>query len=189
MENQKSIQNVNGYVFVITAQIIFTTAYNVIYTYPSKLPILRRETGEQIYDLSAYYVAVLLCTIPKSFIECFCFLIVGYPIIGFAQGFWQFLQIGISLTITSIPAAAYGMMMSGIYERNTADMAAGFDMIFFILAGVYIRLDRFWFMKFFTPFFYANESILILIWKNVTNLGKLVLYNINRVLTHRFIIL
>lgn len=164
---QRSIQDINGFVFMLVAQIIFATAYNVVFFYPSMLPILRRETGETIYDLSAYYVANFLCSIPRSLLECFFFLIIVYPWINFANGFIMFLKIGITLTITAIPATAYGLMLSGMFESSvlTTEMAPPFDVLLCLMAGFYIKLDRLWFTKYLTPFYYSNEAISILIWK------------------------
>lgn len=173
-ENQKSIQDINGFCFILNTQIIFSTAYNAFDFFPSKLPVLRRETGERIYNLSAFYVANLLITLPRSIIECFFFLTIIYPFVGFTTGgFWMFLKIGLTLTITSIPSTAYGIMLSSIFEstRLTADFAAFFDVTFLVIAGYYKRLDVFWFMKYFSLFFYAYESVSILIWSEIPNLG------------------
>lgn len=169
---QRSIQDINGFVFTIVSQVIFATAYNVVFFYPSMLPILRRETGEAIYDLSAYYVAIFLCSIPRSLMECFFFLIIVYPWIGFTSGFLMFLKIGITLTITAIPSTAYGLMLSGMFESSalTTEMAPPFDVLLCLMAGVYIKLDQLWFVKYFTPFYYSNEAISILIWKEIHSL-------------------
>lgn len=112
-------------------------------------------------------------------IECFFFLTIIYPFIGFTTGgLWMYLKIGITLTIASIPSTAYGIMLSSIFEstRLTADFAAIFDIIFLVIAGYYKKLNVFWYMKYFSMFFYAYESISILIWSEINSLGGYTIY-------------
>lgn len=160
--DQKAVQDITGFIFNLTAQIIFATAYNVVYYYPSKMPVLRRETGEHIYSLSAFYVANVLGGIPRSLIECFVFLAI----------IWPFVVIGMTLTVAAIPSTAYGLMLSGLFESiavSTA-MAPPFDVFLCLAAGVYIRLKELWFLKYVSPFFYANEAVMVVVWKSIGHL-------------------
>lgn len=160
--------------FNLTAQIIFATAYNVVYYYPSKLPVLRRETGEHIYSLSAFYVANVLDGIPRSAVECFVFLAIVYPCVGFVAGIGQFAVIWLTLTVVAVPSAAYGLMLSGLFESSAATtaMAPPFDVFLCLAAGVYIRLDQLWFLHYVSPFYYANEAVMVVIWKPIGELGE-----------------
>lgn len=173
---QKSIQDISGFVFNVTCEIIFATAYNVVYYYPSQMPVLRRETGEQIYSLSAFYVANLLGGIPRSLIECFVFLGIIYPFVGIIRGVGMFAVIGVTLTLVAIPSTAYGLMLSGMFESITVAtaMAPPFDVLLCLAAGVYIRLNQLWFLKYLSPFFYANEALMVVFWKPIAELGKYV---------------
>lgn len=174
LSDQRSIQDISGFVFNLTAQIIFATAYNVVYYYPSQMPVLRRETGERIYSLSAFYVANVLAGIPRSALECFVFLAIIQPCVSFINGIWMFFVIGVTLSLVAIPATAYGLMLSGLFESiavSTA-MAPPFDVFLCLAAGVYIRLRQLWFLRYISPFFYANEAVMLVIWKQIDNLGK-----------------
>lgn len=171
---QKSIQDISGFVFNLTAQIIFATAYNVVYYYPSQMPVLRRETGEHLYSLSAFYVANLLGGIPRSAVECFVFLAIVFPFVGFVSGAWMFAVIGVTLTLVAVPSTAYGLMLSGMFESMAVAtaMAPPFDVLLCVAAGVYIRLKQLWFLKYGSPFFYANEAVMLVIWKPIAELGE-----------------
>lgn len=68
---QDSIRDVNGALFLITCELIFTQSYAVMNHYPSQLPILRRETNENIYQLSAFYVAEIFNSIPICILRAF----------------------------------------------------------------------------------------------------------------------
>lgn len=172
--DQLAIQNITGFVFNLNAQIIFATAYNEVFYYPSKLPVLRRETGEQIYSLSAYMVANVIGCIPRSAIECFVFLGIVQPFVGFINGAWMFAVVGVTLTLVAIPATAYGLMLSGLFESVsvTSAMAPPFDVVLCVVAGFYIKLRTFWYLRYLSPFFYANEAVMVLIWTNIDRLGE-----------------
>lgn len=174
LSDQRSIQDVSGFVLNLTAQIIFATAYNVVYYYPSRMPVLRRETGERIYSLSAFYVANVLAGIPRSALECCVFLAIVQPCVSFIDGVWMFVTIGATLSLVAIPSTAYGLMLSGMFESiavSTA-MAPPFDVFLCLAAGVYVRLEQLRFLRYMSPFFYANEALMIVIWKQVDRLGR-----------------
>lgn len=158
----------------MAAEIIFGTSYGIIYFYPSTLPILRRETGENIYDLSAFYIAKLVGRIPKSFLDGYFFLLVIYVNINFIEDFWHFLQIGFTLSIISITATAYGLMLSGVFEtvRLTSELAPPIDLIMFLVCGFYIKLKLLYFLKYMSLFFYSMEALSIQIWSRVSEIGS-----------------
>lgn len=171
--DQKSVQSVQGAFFIMSAEIIFGTSYGVAHTYPTQLPILRRETGENVYRLSAYYVANIICRIPKHLIDAFTFLGIIYLFAGFSNGLWLFIKLGTILTATAITSSAYGCMISGFFEsaRMTSEIAPPLDLLFLILGGVYINLSAFSRLKFTSLFFYSNEALAVTYWHGITELG------------------
>lgn len=139
------------------------------------MPTLRRETGEKMYSLSAFYIAYLLCAIPKSMLECFLFLGIVFPFITFLHGFWMYLKIGFTLTMITIPATAYGLMLSGIFESSflASSLAPPFDVTLILFGGVYIKLKTLGYLKYISLFFYASESISIIVWNETGSLSKI----------------
>lgn len=179
--DQTAIQDINGFVQNMANEIILATAYNVVFYYPSKLPLLRRETGEGKYSLSAFYVAYLLSSMPKSFIECFVFLGIVFPFTNFLRGIWLFLKMALTLSIISIPATAYGLMLSGLFESSmvATSLAAPFDVVLMVTGGIYIKLKLLWFLKYVSVFYYACEALSIIIWKQANVLSIKCVINIS----------
>lgn len=171
--DQLSVQGVQGALFILSAEVIFDSSYSVAHTYPTHLPILRRETGEHVYRLSAYYVSNIICLIPKHLIDAFSFLGIIYVFAGFANGLWLYLELGIILTATAINASAYGCMISGFFEsaRMTSEVAPPLDLFFLILGGVYINLSGFSRLKYTSLFFYSNEALAVTYWHGITEIG------------------
>lgn len=171
--DQTSVQGIQGAFYVITAQIIFTTSHGVSYMYPSLLPILRRETGENVYSLSAFYIAKIICNIPKGLIDAFAFLGIVFIFSGFLNDFWMYLNIGLILAATGITANAYGCMISGLFEspRMTSEIAPPIDVLSTILGGLYLKLNIFPHLKLLSIFFHSNEAMALTYWHGVTELG------------------
>lgn len=113
-------------------------------------------------------------------LQSFFFLSILYPFIGFlwAQGFLMYLKLGFILTITTIPATAYGHMLSIMSEstRITTEFASLFNMYFLIIAGFYKKLEYIWWAKYTSLFFYSYELMLILLWSDVDYLGNMVFF-------------
>lgn len=175
--DQQSVQGVQGAFFILSAEVIFGTSYGVAHTYSTHLPILRRETGENVYKLSAYYVSKIICRIPGHIIDAFSFLGIIYMFAGFSNGWWLYIKFGLILTATGFTASAYGCMISGFFEssRMTAEVAPPLDLLFLILGGFYINLSAFSKLKFTSLFFFANEALSVTYWHNVPVLGATIL--------------
>lgn len=171
---QESIQDIRGALFMFVAEVVFTTSYGVIHFYPSQMPILRRETNEHIYKFSAYYIAETLCSFPAGVIRSFLSITATYVLVGFYKGLRSYFQFVLTLVVTSFTAHAYGLMFSGLFNSDdlTAEIAPPFDLLFLILAGMYINLNEFPYVRFASIFYYPNEALATLYWYDVTEIGK-----------------
>lgn len=170
---QESIRDVNGAFFIMTCEVIFTQAYAVMNHYPSQLPILRRETNENIYELSAYYVAEIFNSIPICILRAFSGLTILYLWAGFNTGIILYAQIGITLLISAFTANAYGLFISSFFDVTITELACVCDLLFLCFSGIYINLNTISSLRFVSPFFFSNEALSILFWKNVTQIGNL----------------
>lgn len=54
---QESVQDITGALFTLITESVFTFGYFVVYLIPEQMPLLRREVGEELYSLSAFYVS------------------------------------------------------------------------------------------------------------------------------------
>lgn len=168
---QKSIQDVNGAIWIINCEIFFTTCYSVMNFYPSQMPILRRETNEHIYNFSAYYIAEMFNVLPVAFLRSFVGIAITFAWAGFNTGIWLFLEIGLTLFIASFTANAYGLLISGLFKIVITEVASVFDLIFICFSGVYMNLDSWPYLRYISPFYLINEALSLSFWSNVDHIG------------------
>lgn len=73
----------------------------------------------------------------------------------------------------TIPGTAYGLMLSGLFESSlvATSLAPPFDIVLLLTGGVYIKLKTLWFLKYLSLFYYANESLSIIVWKEAVDLS------------------
>uniref|UniRef100_A0A1A9VCA6 ABC transporter domain-containing protein n=1 Tax=Glossina austeni TaxID=7395 RepID=A0A1A9VCA6_GLOAU len=169
---QTSIQDIDGSIFMLSNEIVFTFSYGVAYVFPSALPIIRREVGEGTYSLSAYYVAVVLAYLPVAFFKSFLFFSVVYGFIYFERGFALYLNMGLVLSLSAVVATGYGLFISSIFEteKMSTECAAPFDLLFLIFGGAYYNVDSLPFLKYLSLFFYSNEALMYSFWIDVDNI-------------------
>lgn len=172
--DQSSPQNVEGAIYIITAQIVFRTSYGVQHVFPAMLPILRRETGENIYSLSACYVSTFICRIPMHCLDVLTILGAIFAFSGFLNEFWLFIRFAFILIACAITANAYGCMVSGVFEskRTSAEIAPLTDVLFSLMSGQYLSLHDYPLLKLISLFFYTSEALSLTYWHDVTKLGE-----------------
>uniref|UniRef100_A0A1I8QE22 ABC transporter domain-containing protein n=1 Tax=Stomoxys calcitrans TaxID=35570 RepID=A0A1I8QE22_STOCA len=170
--SQTSIQDIGGSMFMLSSEMIFTFSYGITYVFPGALPILRREVGEGTYSLSAYFVAVVLSFLPMAFFKSYLFFSVVYGSIFYKRGLMLFLTMGLSLSLSAVAATGYGLFLSTIFEteKMATECAAPFDLLFLIFGGAYYNVDSIPFLKYFSLFFYSNESLMYSFWIDVENI-------------------
>ena len=65
--DQKSIQNMQGLLYLIITETIFTFNYAVFYTFPSELPLLLRDVASNLYDPAPYYISKIIISVRYIF--------------------------------------------------------------------------------------------------------------------------
>lgn len=154
---------------------VFGTSYSVLNYFPSKLPVIRRETGEHIYNISAYLIAIIIGSVPKSLLHAFVFWSVVYPLVGIPIDGWRYVQMGLTMAMMAVTATSYGIMLSALGDspRLAAELAPPLEIIFILVAGIYKIIDSFEYWKYISVFYYANESLSLLFWWNVSYIGRM----------------
>lgn len=171
---QESIQAVQGCLFIITTELVFTMSYSVIFFYPTQMPILRRETNENIYSFSAYYIAEVFNVLPVAFLRATVGLGLTYSLAGFNGGLILYFQFALTLFITTFTANAYGLMLSGLFKIVIFEIASAIDLIFLSMSGIYLNLDAVPYIRFISPFYFSNEALSLTFWNNITQIGTYV---------------
>lgn len=109
--SQTAIQDIRGALFLIICELIYTTSYAVFYVFPQQMPLLRREVGERMYRLSAYYAHKVLLTVPKAVFHSYLFIGIIWGCAKFSTGFATYLGMAAVSTVASLLAVAYGTYM------------------------------------------------------------------------------
>lgn len=170
IKTQRTIQDMQGAFVLLSTEVIFTMSYSIIFLYPTQMPILRRETNDHIYSLSAYYVAEVLCITPLAFLRSFVGVAVFW--IGYRGDFLTFFTMSLTLFLSAYTGNAYGLMVSGIFETIMTDLASITDIIFLSLSGFYINLNAFPYLRYVSLFFFTNEALSVIYWNDVKEIGK-----------------
>lgn len=171
-ETQESIQDVQGIFFILTCEIVFSTLYRILNFYMHNLPLLRRETHERIYSLSAYYVAECLCDAPFLSIKPMIGLIFTYALAGFDKGLLLFFEIWLTLAFLAFTSNAYGLMLAGVFRSVILEVPPVFNLFFTAVSGIYASLRDYPILKYTSLFFYANEALNIFFWHDIAEIGK-----------------
>lgn len=51
---------------MLATEVLFTFIYAVFFLFYEVLPLLRKETGDRLYSLSAYYVSIVLLMVRRG---------------------------------------------------------------------------------------------------------------------------
>lgn len=150
---------------------MFSTSYRVLNTYLANSPMIRRETHERTYTLSAYYVADVLSDIPFLTIRPLIGLIITYILAGFNKGIVLLIELWITLAFLAFTSNAYGLMLVGLFRSLILEVPPLFTLTFMAVSGAYASLRDYPVLKYTSLFFYANEAMSILFWTGVTEIG------------------
>lgn len=169
---QESIQNVHGVFYILSCETVFTTLFRILHTYLADTPLIRRETNERVYSLSAFYIADCLTDVPFLVLRPFIALMVIYCIGHFEKGFIFFIELWLTLVLLAFTANAFGLMLVGLFREVISEVPSVFSMFFLILSGAYGNLAHYPILKFSSLFFYAMEAMSILFWYDIDEIGK-----------------
>lgn len=63
--DQRGIQNIQGLMYLIITETIFTFSYSVFHTFPAEIPVLLREISNGLYKPGPYYLSKMLILVSK----------------------------------------------------------------------------------------------------------------------------
>lgn len=150
---QTAIQDIRGVLLLIATEVLFTFGYAVLYSLASQVPLLRREVGEHVYSLSAFYVSKTVLTvrnyyqlhwelliffqIPRIILESFLFVAIVYFSTNLEGDFVTYLKISTSLALSGIAATAYGNVNISITVYYLILLSNHFLILGFLLSGLF----------------------------------------------------
>lgn len=146
--------------------------YRILNFYLVNTPLLRRETNEGTYSLSAYYVACFLADLPFLSARPLFGLMITYNLAGFSKGLLFFLELWITMIFLAFTANAYGLMLVGIFRSMILEVPTIFNLFFMCISGAYASLRDYPILKYTSLFYYAYEAMSIFYWNDINELGK-----------------
>nr|CAD7570026.1 unnamed protein product [Timema californicum] len=107
-DEQTGIQNMQGLMYLIVTETIFTYTYSVFHTFPQEIPLLLREIGNGLYKPGPYYISKMIILIPRAILGPFIYTGLIFYIAGLQGGVTGFLVFCIPVISSAIAATAYG---------------------------------------------------------------------------------
>lgn len=64
--DQGGIQNMQGLLYLVVVETVFTFNYAVFYTFPRELPLLLRDIAAGLYNPAPYYISKVMVLVSRS---------------------------------------------------------------------------------------------------------------------------
>ncbi|XP_063236425.1 protein scarlet isoform X2 [Bacillus rossius redtenbacheri] len=174
--SQLGIQSVQGALFILVSENVFSPMYSVLHTFPSEMPLFRREYRSGLYPTHLYYLSKVIAMVPGLLLEPLLFAALIYYLAGLKATTQAFLTTTFITVLTINVSTACGYFFSSAFESVTLAMAClvPFDYVLMITSGLFIKLGSLpWYvswMRFLSWLMYSNEALSIVQWEGITNI-------------------
>eukprot|EP00331_Platyophrya_macrostoma_P006837 CAMPEP_0176428008 /NCGR_PEP_ID=MMETSP0127-20121128/12909_1 /TAXON_ID=938130 /ORGANISM="Platyophrya macrostoma, Strain WH" /LENGTH=556 /DNA_ID=CAMNT_0017809639 /DNA_START=239 /DNA_END=1909 /DNA_ORIENTATION=- len=163
----------NGALFFLCVTQFMMSMMGILLTFPSEREVFLRETGSNMYGVSAYFFGRSSTEIPFLTLIPFCFSCIIYWIIGFNNyNPGKFFIFAAILVLQSLGGNALGILAGSVFSDPKVAMAVAplFMLPMMIFAGFYLNSDNMpvyvgW-IQWISPFKYALEA---LVWNEYTD--------------------
>nr|CAD7196571.1 unnamed protein product [Timema douglasi] len=137
-DEQTGIQNMQGLMYLIVTETIFTYTYSVFHTFPQEIPLLLREIGNGLYKPGPYYISKMIILIPRAILGPFFYTGLIFYIAGLQGGVTGFLVFCIPVISSAIAATAYGKKKCEFQKKSyQKEIPGGVSMIANIHSDAY----------------------------------------------------
>ncbi|KAF7991387.1 hypothetical protein HCN44_002949 [Aphidius gifuensis] len=169
--DQRSIQNMQGLMYLVVTETVFTFNYSVFYTFPKELPLLLRDMASGLYYPGPFYFSKIAVLIPGTVFQPFIYAALIFFIAGLKGGFLGFIYFSIPVILCATSATAVGCLMSASFESvDTASLlSVPIDFITLVFSGIYLHLGSLppqlsW-LKYVSQFYYSSEAVSVIQWQ------------------------
>ncbi|CAF0727424.1 unnamed protein product [Brachionus calyciflorus] len=175
-KNEIGVQNRTGSLFIIIMQCNFGFLFGVVNTFPTDLILVYRESKNQLYSITPYYLVKQVAEFPKYVIFPAILITICYWMSGLNDNFGVFVQILFTLILCTQVAVSYGLFISALAPNLEAALAmvVPIMMPLLIFAGFFLNdvgvPDYFIWLKYISWFFYTNEICNVYLWRDVKNI-------------------
>lgn len=176
-DDQASIMNINGALFLLLTNMTFSNAFAVINTFCIELPIFLREHNNGMYRVDTYFLTKMLAELPVFILAPVLFVGVYYYMVGLngsADVFFMTCLIGV---LVANCASSFGYFVSCISSNITMALSIGPPIMIplLIFGGFFLNNDStpvyFVWLKYLSWFYYGNEALMVNQWSNFGDLS------------------
>ncbi|KAK1120027.1 hypothetical protein K0M31_012757 [Melipona bicolor] len=168
--DQGSIQNMQGLLYLVVVETVFTFNYAVFYTFPRELPLLLRDIASGLYGPTPYYMSKVIVLIPGAIIQPLLYSAFIFAITGLKGGLLGFVYFALPVVFCAISASALGLFLSASFQSlDTASLfSVPLDFLGLMFCGIYLHLDHLapgiaW-LKYLSQFYYGLEAVSLTQW-------------------------
>uniref|UniRef100_A0ABD2WES9 ABC transporter domain-containing protein n=2 Tax=Trichogramma kaykai TaxID=54128 RepID=A0ABD2WES9_9HYME len=140
--DQKGIQNLQGLLYLVITETIFTFNYAVFYTFPNELPLLLRDVASNLYNPAPYYISKIVISIPGCISQPLIYTSFIYYVVGLNGDYMDFFLFVLPVILSAFSATAMGYFMSAVFESvDTASLVSvPIDFLTLIFSGLFLQL-------------------------------------------------
>ncbi|KOX73112.1 Protein brown [Melipona quadrifasciata] len=175
--DQGSIQNMQGLLYLVVVETVFTFNYAVFYTFPRELPLLLRDIASGLYGPAPYYICKVIVLIPGAIIQPLLYSAFIFAITGLKGGLLGFVYFALPVVVCAISASALGLFLSASFQSvNTASLfSVPLDFLGLMFCGIYLHLDHLapgiaW-LKYLSQFYYGLEAVSLTQWHLIDHIN------------------
>ncbi|EFO83630.1 CRE-WHT-6 protein [Caenorhabditis remanei] len=169
----RGIHNINGALFFIVGEYIYSTAYAIMMFLNNEFALVAREYHDGLYNLWTYYIARCVSLMPLFSTDGLILLFIVYWMIGLNTSVSQILLATLISLLASQSASALGVAMSCIFPtaQMTSVMASPLLVLFRLFGGFYGNTETFpagvrW-LQWISMYRYAFEGLVVNQWSKV----------------------
>ncbi|KAI5711906.1 hypothetical protein M8J75_004170 [Diaphorina citri] len=175
--DQYSVQNIQGLLYLVIVETVFTYSYSVYNTFPQEMPILLREINNDLYKPAPYYASKMICLLPRSIIEPLIYSAVVFWVVGLFGGISGFILFSIPVILSATAATAYGCFISAVFDSiATASLASvPIEFVSLSFCGIYLNFYTLPFytawIKYLSMFYFGIEAVSIVQWSEIDKIA------------------
>ncbi|CAI2348064.1 unnamed protein product [Caenorhabditis sp. 36 PRJEB53466] len=169
----RGMQNINGALFFIVGEFIYSTAYAIMMFLNNEFALVAREYHDGLYNLWTYYFARCISMIPLFSTDGLIMLFMVYWLIGLNTSVAQLLVATVFSLLASQASSALGVAMSCIFPtaQMTSVMASPLLVLFRLFGGFYGNTSTFpaavrW-LQYISMYRYAFEGMVVNQWSYI----------------------
>ncbi|KAK9881156.1 hypothetical protein WA026_014506 [Henosepilachna vigintioctopunctata] len=171
--NQAGIKNLDGVLFLILNSIAFDSAFSVISSFCTELPLFIKEHKDGMYRTDVYYLSKMLCDIPICIIFSILFMGLCYMSVKLNPAVDRFLMSLLIAAALALAATGIGYLVSTLSpdEEIATQRLIIFIVPLLFMGGIYLNLGSIpiyldWISS-FSFFKYSYEALLINQWNDI----------------------